>query len=99
MRATLLAWLVVAGWMAAAASPVSAQPAGNASAAQNVRESQQYEQLVCTNPAFRERRMREECGPIADPQMRQNCLASFNCGPGGTTGQNFRGAPSSERMR
>jgi hypothetical protein len=99
MRASLLAGLVVAGWIAAAASPVSAQSAGTESAAQNVRESQQYEQLVCTNPAFRERRMREECGPIADPQMRQNCLASFNCGPGGTTGQNFRGAPSSERMR
>jgi hypothetical protein len=99
MRATLLAWLVVAGWMAAAASPVSAQPAGNESAGQNVRESQQYERLVCTNAAFRERRMREECGPVTDPQMHQNCLASFNCGPGGPTGRNFRGAPSSEQVR
>jgi hypothetical protein len=99
MRATFLAWLVVAGWIAAAASPASAQSAGNESAAQNVRESQQYEQLVCSNPAFRERRMREECGPITDPQLRQSCLASFNCGPGGPTGQNFRGAPASERVR
>ena len=72
---------------------------GNESAAQNVRESQQYEQLVCSNPAFRERRMREECGPITDPQLHQNCLASFNCGPGGPTGRNFRGAPASEQVR
>jgi hypothetical protein len=99
MRAGLLAWLVAAGWIAAAASPASAQSGGNESATQNVRESQQYEQLVCSNPAFRARRMREECGPIGDPQLRQNCEASFNCGPGGPTGQNFRGAPSSERVR
>ena len=99
MRAGLLAGLVVAGAIAAAASPVSAQSGGNESAAQNVRESRQYEQLVCSNPAFRERRMREECGPITDRQLRESCLASFNCGPGGPTGQNFRGAPASERVR
>jgi hypothetical protein len=99
MRVTVLASFVIAGWVAAAAAPVSAQSPGNESAAQNVRESQQYEQLVCSNPAFRERRMREECGPITDPQLRQSCLASLNCGPGGPTGQNFRGAPVSERVR
>ena len=98
MRGTVLTWFVV-GWIALAASPASAQSPGNESAAQNVRESQQYEQLVCSNPAFRERRMREECGPITDPQLRQNCLASFDCGPGGPTGRNFRGAPASERVR
>jgi hypothetical protein len=90
--------LVAAGWIVAAALPAAAQSAGSA-AAQNVRESQQYEQLVCSNPAFRERRMREECGPITDPQMRQSCMASFNCGTGGPTGRNFRGAPSSEQVR
>ena len=98
MRGTVLTWFVV-GWIVVAASPASAQSPGNESAAQNVRESQQYEQLVCSNPAFRERRMREECGPIIDPQLRQNCLASFDCGPGGPTGRNFRGAPASERVR
>jgi hypothetical protein len=95
----VLARLAAAGWIVAAAYPALAQSAGNDSAAQNVRESQQYEQLVCSNPAFRERRMREECGPISDPQLRQNCMASFNCGPGGPTGGNFRGAPSSEQVR
>ena len=98
MRSTVLTWVVMAGWIAAAAS-ASAQSPGSESAAQNVRESQVYEQLVCTHPGFREQRMRIECGPITDPQLRQSCMASFNCGPGGPTGQNFRGAPPSERVR
>jgi hypothetical protein len=94
-----MALVVAAGWIAVMAYPASAQSAANGSAAQNVRESQQYEQLVCSNPAFRQRRMREECGPITDPQMRQSCEASFNCGPGGPSGANFRGDPASERVR
>ena len=44
---------------------------------QNVIESKQYEQLLRTNPAFRQARMRKECGPITDPQLRESCLASF----------------------
>ena len=44
---------------------------------QNVIESKQYEQLLRTNPAFRQARMRRECGPITDPQLRESCLASF----------------------
>jgi hypothetical protein len=103
MRVTVLASFVIAGWIAGlistGASPASAQSAGNESAAQNVRESQQYEQLVCSNLAFRERRMREECGPITDPQLRQSCLASFNCGPGAPSGQHWRGDPTSEQVR
>ena len=47
------------------------------SAQQNVIESNQYEQLLRTNPAFRQSRMKKECGPITDPQLRQSCLASF----------------------
>jgi hypothetical protein len=99
MRSTVLAWLVAAGSIFTVTIPASAQSPGNEGAAQNVRESQQYEQLVCSNPAFRERRMREECGPITDPQLRQSCMASFDCGPGGPAGRNFRGAPTSERTR
>jgi hypothetical protein len=48
------------------------------SARQNVIESKQYERLLETNPAFRQARMRKECGPITDPQLRASCLASFN---------------------
>jgi hypothetical protein len=47
------------------------------SAQRNVRDSQRYEAVVQTNPSFRANRMRKECGPIADPEMRHDCLASF----------------------
>jgi hypothetical protein len=50
---------------------------GSWSAQQNVIESKQYEQLLRTNPAFRQARMRKECGPITDPQLHQSCIASF----------------------
>jgi hypothetical protein len=48
------------------------------SARQNVIESHRYDRMVETSPGFRAYRMRKECGPIADPQLRQSCLASFN---------------------
>jgi hypothetical protein len=48
------------------------------SARQNVIESKQYERLLETNHGFRQARMRKECGPITDPELRQSCLASFN---------------------
>jgi hypothetical protein len=40
-------------------------------------ESKQYELLLRTNPAFRQARMKKECGSINDPQLHQSCLASF----------------------
>jgi len=50
------------------------------SARQNVIESQRYEQLLQTSPSFRQARMRKECGPITDPQLHADCIASFNQG-------------------
>ena len=50
---------------------------GDWSARQNVIESQRYDRLVATNPAFRRARMRKECGPITDPQLHASCIASF----------------------
>ena len=47
------------------------------SARQNVIESQRYERLLQTSPGFRQARIRKECGPITDPQLRADCLASF----------------------
>jgi hypothetical protein len=47
-------------------------------ARRNIIESKQYEQLLRTNPAFRRARMQKECGGIADPELRQSCLASFD---------------------
>src|SRR5271166_3901797 len=48
------------------------------SAHQNVIQSQRYDRSLETNRGFREARMRKECGPITDPQLRQQCLASFH---------------------
>jgi hypothetical protein len=56
-------------------SPGDTSP--SASARQNVIESKQYERLLQTNRAFREARMRKECGSISDPQLHQSCIASF----------------------
>jgi hypothetical protein len=45
--------------------------------AQNVWKSQQYDYLVSTNAAYRSSRVRKECGPIKDPDLRSSCVASF----------------------
>jgi hypothetical protein len=51
-------------------------------AAANVRQSEQYEQMLRSNPGFRAKRMQLECGTITDPQLRDSCVASFqNYGP------------------
>jgi hypothetical protein len=50
----------------------------NWSARQNVIQSQRYDRLVATSSAFREARMRKECGPVTDPQLHESCVASFN---------------------
>ena len=51
---------------------------GDWSARRNVIESRHYDQLLETNWRFRQARMRKECGPINDQELRQQCLASFN---------------------
>lgn len=51
---------------------------GDWSAARNVMESRHYDRLLEVSPGFRHFRMRKECGPINDPQLRQDCLASFD---------------------
>ena len=43
----------------------------------NVAESAQYDRLLKESPAFRQARMRKECGPITDRQLHQRCLDSF----------------------
>ena len=57
------------------ANPGDTSP--NWSARQNVIQSQQYDKLLQTNRGFREARMKKECGPITDQQLRESCLASF----------------------
>lgn len=48
------------------------------SARQNVIDSERYDRLLQTSRGFREARMRKECGPITDPQLHADCLASFS---------------------
>lgn len=47
-------------------------------ATRNNAESAQYDRLLAISPAFRHARVRRECGPITDPQLRENCLATFS---------------------
>ncbi len=53
------------------------EQSGGWSAQQNIRQSERYHWLLEHNRAFREARMRDECGPIADPVLHQRCLQSF----------------------
>jgi hypothetical protein len=97
MSGRLWVCLAAAG-LVAATGTARAQSSGNESAAQNVRESQQYENLLCSNPGFRAKRIAQECGPVTDPQLHQSCLASFQCNrPPRKT--HPRRAPPSETIR
>src|SRR5437868_7307219 len=51
---------------------------GDWSARRNVIESRHYDRLLQVSPGFRHARMRRECGPITDPQLRSSCLSSFD---------------------
>ena len=75
----LAAALLAVGAAASAQAPQPREP----SAQENVRQSEQYERAVCANAAFREKRIKQECGSIDDPKMHENCVASFNCGASG----------------
>ena len=65
------------------------------SARQNVIESREYDRALETNRAFRDTRMRKECGPITDPELHQSCLASFHQDePTAASSRSRRGARS-----
>jgi hypothetical protein len=51
---------------------------GHETSAQNVRKSQHYDHLVATSSSYRASRMRKECGPIKDAELRASCVGSFN---------------------
>ena len=71
-----LAACLTACLTALAALPADAATS-RATAQQNVIQSERYDRLLETNRSFRQARMRRECGPITDPQLRQSCLDSF----------------------
>ncbi len=95
MRGLSLVCLAAAGLIVAAAT-AAAQALPDQSADQNVRASQQYERALCTNPAFRAKRIAQECGPVTDPQLHQSCVASLQCG---ATHRRSNRAPPSETIR
>ncbi|HEX5455100.1 MAG TPA: hypothetical protein VFX06_15030 [Stellaceae bacterium] len=96
MRSGVLPALAAILWIAGSAGAL-AQPAANESAQQNVRESQQYERLVCANPGFRANRIAKECGPLQGSPLYDSCVASFQCN--GPVPRQMRRAPASERIR
>ena len=63
---------------AACLTAIVTMPVRADTARQNVIQSERYDRLLETNRAFRQARMRKECGPITDPQLHQRCLASFS---------------------
>ena len=78
MNVTSLA--LAAGCMIALAVPAAQAQSYDRSGgnpALNNAESAKYDRMVQTSPGFRQARMRKECGPITDPQLRQDCMASF----------------------
>ena len=73
-----VSWALAAMLMLAFGGAVSAQQTPpDPGAAANVRESQLYEQMLRSNPAFRAKRMQLECGTITDSELRASCEASF----------------------
>jgi hypothetical protein len=62
---------------AACLTAIVTMPANADTARQNVVQSERYDRLLETNRAFRQARMRKECGPVTDPQLHQQCLAYF----------------------
>ena len=90
-------WVCLAAVALIAASGTAlAQSRPNENAEQNVRASRQYESLLCSNPAFRAKRIAQECGSVTDPELHQSCVASFDCGAARRGSQQ---APPSETIR
>ena len=75
--AAFVAFAAIAFGGTAVAQPNAPMPTSNPEAQANVKESEQYSALLRSNPAFRKKREQIECGPIQDPQMRQDCINSF----------------------
>jgi len=81
-----------------AAGAASAQTPANETPQANVKSSQQYQQLVCTNKAFRASRIAKECGPLQGSQFYDSCVASFDCDKT-PSDANWRQAPPSETVK
>jgi hypothetical protein len=94
----LFAVFFAAGLTGGAGAQTPGGQAGNESPQQNVKASQQYQQLTCTNKAFRAHRIDKECGPLQGSQFYDSCVASFDCGKQ-PSDANWRNAPPSETVK
>jgi hypothetical protein len=73
-----VSWALAAALVLALSGRVSAQQTPpDPGAAANVKQSQTYDQVLQSNPSFRAKRMQQECGPVTDPELHANCVASF----------------------
>jgi hypothetical protein len=78
---TLLLALGAATWMASSAlAETDSAQALNPDPSINRKASREYTSLVDHDAAFRNKRIREECGSIDDVDLRQQCVASFTNG-------------------
>ena len=78
-----LAGLVALAATSVQAAPVPYQPAparevARKPGAERPQEPPGSDYLVATNSSFRAYRMRKECGPIRDAELRASCVGSFN---------------------
>jgi len=96
--APVLFAVLLGGAVIATAGDALAQSSAVETPQQNVRASQQYQQLTCTNAGFRATRIAKECGPLQGSQFYDSCVASFNCN-NQPSGANWRQAPPSETTR
>jgi hypothetical protein len=96
--ASIVFAVVLAGAVTGAAGDGMAQSSAVETPQQNVRASEQYQQLTCTNAAFRATRIAKECGPLQGSQFYDSCVASFNCNHQ-PSDANWRKAPPSETTR
>jgi hypothetical protein len=77
MSRTLSLLLAAALFAPAGGALAQPMPQNNPAAEQNVVKSERYSEVLRTNPAFRDRRIQQECGPITDPRLHEECVASF----------------------
>jgi hypothetical protein len=75
--AAFAVWAAMVLGGSAVAQPNAPLPTNNPEAQANVKQSEEYSSLLRSNPSFRKKREQIECGPIQDPQMRQDCINSF----------------------
>jgi hypothetical protein len=97
VRASAFVTIVACGLVVTGSAWAQSKPSESAS--QNVKESQQYESLVCSNAGFKAKRVAQECGSITDPQLHQSCVASFDCAGPPKRAARMHRAPPSETTR